>query len=360
MLYDVIVVGGGPAGAIAAKYLAKANKKVLLLQKDLKYKKPCGGGLRDDAFKEFEIDRKSITHMVDEIVIESKKEKVNLDISTAPLAIVDRVLFDSSLREDALKSGATLKEAKVTKIQVKSNSVIVLAKEQSQTIEYEAKYIIAADGANSTIRKQMRNEYPSRLLTNYCDVESVKSTNCTFYLSSKIAKGAYSWKFPYNNGSDIGLVESNTKNGSLLALLKLLKINETVKVRGFHIPNWEKPIFYENRVFYVGDSAEQVLPFTYEGIYYAMASAKLLANVIASNANPSEYEKRWNDKYYKKFSTLKKLQKFFLKNEFTINLMMKALSKPLAQEKLVKLWIGNYNIKLDKNFYLKAIKRLFQ
>jgi len=49
-MYDFLIIGGGPAGATVGKYLSKYGYKVAIFQKDLNYNKPCGGGIRADAF----------------------------------------------------------------------------------------------------------------------------------------------------------------------------------------------------------------------------------------------------------------------------------------------------------------------
>ena len=54
MNYDVIIVGAGPAGATAAKFLAEKGEKVLLIDKDaFPRDKPCGGGLSIRILKRF-------------------------------------------------------------------------------------------------------------------------------------------------------------------------------------------------------------------------------------------------------------------------------------------------------------------
>lgn len=54
-MYDVIVVGGGPSGSIAARTLAKAGVKVLLIDKDFRRVKPCGGATPSKSFEEFNL-----------------------------------------------------------------------------------------------------------------------------------------------------------------------------------------------------------------------------------------------------------------------------------------------------------------
>lgn len=358
-MYDIIIVGGGPAGAMAAKYIAASGQKVLLVQKNLSFKKPCGGGIRLDAFDEFDIDKKWIKSIVNEIVFETKKQSIAYDIKHNPLAIVDRVLFDQALRNDAKEAGAVLLEAKATDIDVTAFGVRVGVDDGLEHKMYEAKYLIAADGVHSFVRKKMRNEEVPAHLTHYSDIAALKTNKCHFYFGTGMAKGAYGWRFPYNGGADVGVVASSNNKNNIYELFNFLDIKKDEKVRGYKIPVWQDPLFYNKRVFYVGDAAGQVLPFTYEGIYYAMKSAKILSEVIVEDTDHDSYEKRWNALYLKKFSTLKRLEKLFLNHDFMIYLLMKTLEKPEVQKKVRTLWMDQYEIKINFYFFARRIKNIF-
>ncbi len=359
-MYDIIIVGAGPAGAIAGKYLARSGKKVLLLQKDLSFKKPCGGGIRMDAFDEFEIDRSLVKNVVDMIVLETKKKSIEFDLSSAPLGIVERVEFDEALRNDAVNAGATVLEAKVVDVEVLSSNVTVEVDTDNVCKRYQAEYLIAADGVLSTVRKKVRAEEVPKRLTHYGDIGSLPTDKCYFYLGSTLTDSAYAWRFPYKDGADVGTFSKKSTKRYIYNLFSFLGIKEEVKVRGYHIPVWEKPLFYDNRVFYVGDAAGQVLPFTYEGIYYAMKSAKILSEVMIEDVALTTYEERWNALYFKKFSVLKHLQRIFLSHDLMIFIMMKTLEKPKMKQKLLDIWMDKYEVKIDIYFFLRMFKRVFQ
>ena len=359
-MYDVIIAGAGPAGAVAGKYLAASGKKVLLLQKDLSFKKPCGGGLRIDAFDEFDIDKKTIHCIVNEIILESKRSHITYDISNNPLAIVDRLTFDQSLRHDAVRAGAELREEKVVHIFITETGVKVETEGRSGENMYEADYLIAADGVHSFVRKQIRREKVPVHLAHYSDVMSLKTTKCHFYFGTSVSKGSYGWRFPYGRGSDIGVVASQNDKRHIDALFDILGLGKDQKIRGYKIPVWQEPLFYDKHIFYVGDAAGQVLPFTYEGIYYAMKSAKILSEVMVEGCDPEVYEKRWNRLYLKKFSLLSRLEKLFLHHDFMIHVMMKTLERPEVRKKLLTLWIDQYDIRLNLRFFVTVFKNLFR
>jgi len=354
---DILIVGGGPAGATLAKYLSDAGVENILIQRNLTYKKPCGGGIRLDAFDEFGIDKNLIKKYVKDILFVHKSTKVNLDISKTPIAIVDRVEFDISLRQKALESGTALYEAVFVDLRVFDDFVISTIKKDGKYIEIKSNYVVASDGVNSKLRKLINGDMVDANLTKYYDLKSFKCDVCEFHVGKDIADKYYAWVFPHTIGANIGTLA--TKRSYIDNFTLSLNIKQTPKILGFKIPNFKNNIFYKNRVFFVGDSASQVLPFTYEGIYYAMSSAKILSNIIANKKEPTEYEKEWNKKYLTKFNTLLKLQNIFLKNDFMIKIMMKLFQNNYIREQIVKLWLGKREVKIDFRFFIRVLKRVF-
>lgn len=358
--YDFIVVGGGPAGATAAKYLARANFSVLLLQRNNNFKKPCGGGIRIDAFDEFELDTAIIRHHIDSITIGFKQKRVAIDISKTPLGIVDRREFDAYLRDEAKKAGADVQEATFSSVDYENDHLLVNFSKNGEHTRCKASYLIAADGVNSKIRKQICNEEVHAGMTNYIDTQNYKTTACEFYFGSDIAANFYAWAFPEaGGGSDVGTLVMGDKP-YIHNFLNYLGIEKDSKIKGYKIPIYTKPVFYTKRVFFVGDAAEQVLPFTFEGIYYAMSSAKILAQSISQTNDPNEYERRWKIQYQKKFDILKRLQKIFLWNDFMISVAMHYFESKTIQQKIIKLWMSNEPIQLDAKFYIRLLKRIFR
>lgn len=354
---DILVVGGGPAGSMAAKYLSQAGVDNILIQRNFSFKKPCGGGVRIDAFDEFEIDKSTIKKYVDTIAIVYKKTRIEVDISQTPLGIVDRVEFDSHLRKKAQDSGSTLYEAAFSSLEVFEDHVISTVKKDGEYIKIRSNYVIAADGVNSKIRKLINGDEVNAGLTNYSDITSKNYEACEFHFGKDVADRYYAWAFPHAEGSNIGTLADNDKR-YINNLMKNLEIDEDARILGYKIPHFIDNIFYKDRVYFVGDSASQVLPFTYEGIYYAMSSAKILADVIIEKEDPREYEKRWNKKYYKKFSTLLKLQNIFLRNDFMISIMMRLYKSKSIQNHMVNYWLGKRDLDLDFAFFVRILKKL--
>jgi len=343
---NVLVIGGGPSGSTAARQLALGGKKVVLLEKNLKFDKPCGGGIFIRAFDEFDLPKSLIVKEIKTIELVSPLNDIlSVNISEYPLGIVHRQKFDSVLRDLAQQAGATLIHAKAQEITVGVNSIIVQAKSNDGSLlRIEADYLIAADGVNSLSRRKLLGEVPNRVLSYYIDLPKKQLDVCQFWFGEDISPGYYAWAFPHHNGINMGIIGNINKDrihqfydrlGTGISLP-----SSQLKTKGYYIPHWKPMTLYHDRVFYVGDSASLVLPFTYEGIYYAMKSGYLSAQAILSG-DPKIYEKSWNALFLKKFRFLRLLQSIFLRNDWFTLQMVRLYNHKEFQKAVIGYWSGS-------------------
>jgi len=104
--YDVIVVGGGPAGATAAADLASRGRSVLLLDRAGRIK-PCGGAIPPRLIQEFEIpDELLVARATAARMVSPSNRSVDMPIEGGFVGMVDRDVFDEWLRERAASLGA--------------------------------------------------------------------------------------------------------------------------------------------------------------------------------------------------------------------------------------------------------------
>ncbi len=355
---EVLVVGGGPAGAILSKELANAGVANILIQRNFGFKKPCGGGIRLDAFEKFGIDRSLIKHRVTALALVHKERSVEIDISLTPIAIVERVEFDAALRHDAKEAGSEVLEAAFVAFE-RENTMFVSKIKIGGDYEFvRSKTIVAADGAHSKLRKLLLAPPQKSILSLYCDITQKSYKRCEFHFGSDIAPNHYAWAFPHAQGANIGTVCS--EKHCFLHFKEQLEITQVTKDLGYPIPLYEEPIFFCDGVYFVGDAASQVLPFTYEGIYYAMSAAQILSSVLVENADPKEYETRWSKRHKRHFKTLQKLQKIFLYNDFMTMLMLRLYESKTIQREMIRLWLGERELTLDLKFFLKLCVKLWR
>src|SRR4030042_2246742 len=93
------VIGGGPAGATAARFLADSGVDVILLERNPSFVKPCGGGVPLSAFEEFGIPNAVIKKEVKIIrMVSPISERLDIELRGGSLVIVGRGEFDRALR----------------------------------------------------------------------------------------------------------------------------------------------------------------------------------------------------------------------------------------------------------------------
>ncbi|MDD5472655.1 MAG: geranylgeranyl reductase family protein [Candidatus Methanoperedens sp.] len=318
MKYDIIVVGLGPAGATAAYELSKKGIRVLAIekQKHPRYK-PCGGGLTARIEKILEPDFKS--------VVERTISKVNFTfkgsgdihaVSDLPLVhMVMRDVFDSFLVEKARSSGAEIHEQeKVTHIEEGKDSVLVMTEKNM----YAAKLLIGADGVNGIVARSLKLKPKKRIAVLIEGEVKVRDENFK-KLSEEIrfdfgsVPYGYGWIFPKADHLSLGVGgwKKTIKNPKPYYSVFLSDQYLTDKIENEHKFGYTIPIFdgrskiTSSRTMLCGDAAALVDPFLGEGIYYAIRSGQIAADVandmLQGNTTTASYEERIAGEIYPEF-----------------------------------------------------------
>ena len=172
-MYDCIVVGAGPSGGSASYHLAKRGRSVLLLEKEsLPRYKPCGGGVSPMVQEWFDFDfSPAVSLTVQQIRYTwqmGDPELVALE-TKEPVWMVRRDVFDHHLVQQAQKLGVELRDnTGVTGIEWKSDRWLV----KTENDVFEAKYVIAADGAKGSMAKWLGFKERKRRMGAALEVEA--------------------------------------------------------------------------------------------------------------------------------------------------------------------------------------------
>ena len=326
-MYDVVVIGAGPAGSTAAKFLAEKKVNVLLIDKsEFPRDKPCGGGLPTRVLKRFPY----IEPLIDSISYGSRtyssSRMYKFDfIRDKPLLFnVIRKEFDYGLINLAVKAGATFIGGKtVVDVSIKQNKAFVLLAD-GQLIETQM--IIGCDGTHSIVSEKTNlctkmqslcvalvQEQP--MIPKELDMYYTKKRLIHLFIKAQGIAG-YAWVFPKKNCINVGIGEfqsalpkfkSNTSLKDIyeqfivvLKEMKLLPKNFIIEnLKGATLPIFPLQRTYSDRLVLCGDAAGFINPITGEGIYYAMVSGHLASQVILDGLQRKNFSKEFLSHYQK-------------------------------------------------------------
>src|SRR5581483_5866765 len=148
----IAIVGGGPAGALAATEFARSGRKVHLFDEKLAWEKPCGGGLTDKALarwpflREAQVER----NWVGECELISPSGRCATFQLDRQIAIFSRLSLNGLILDHARKAGATLHRERVLHIDRVSEHWNVTTSNSS----YPADFVVLATGARTSFRNQ--------------------------------------------------------------------------------------------------------------------------------------------------------------------------------------------------------------
>jgi len=329
----VLIVGGGPAGATAARTLALAGIPVRLLDRaTFPRNKPCGGGISLRVLTRFPYLERELTrigtHTVARLHLEGPTGESTLIESAGPAALmIRRVEFDALLLALAREAGA----------EVISGVDIVRARQDADVVEltardgrrFSAPFVIAADGVHSIVARRlglnpgwspsaialdMMEETPHADLADADPDTMWVSYGCNpegaAPVKGKSAAEGYAYVFPKRDHVNVGIgyVLSHYRESigaAPYALHRSLvnKLRNEGRLIGESVRRNFTPFLIpvagplrqpgRGRVLLAGDAGGFVHGVTAEGIYYAMVTGELAARAIADRASPTAIAQRY-------------------------------------------------------------------
>lgn len=344
---DIVVVGGGPGGSMAAKYCAEGGLKTIMIEKDAEIGAPlrCAEGVSKKWLTEVGIEPDPAwicADMVGAIIKSPSGHKFQLDESHAGSEVgyvLERHLFDKHLAAMAAEAGADImmRTGCTGIIKDKNGKLIgVKAKSMGEPIEIYAKCVVAADGFESQVARWAGMDVDMKL-SDIVTCLQYRMTNididaeyCEFVIGSP-APGGYVWIFPKGkNIANVGLGIQGTKCklgadpkyylDKFIAEDPRLNKGEVLEIVGGMVstcPGLDETV--ADNLVLVGDAARIIDPITGGGICHAcrtgMYAGKVLTECAKKNDFSKEalkpYDKMWRDrmedKLYRNFMAKERL-----------------------------------------------------
>ena len=282
----IAVLGGGPAGAFTAERLARAGKRVILVDEKLAWEKPCGGGLTYKAYNQYpfllenDTPKKLIRHTV---LSSPKAGDARLEL-TRPLVIYSRHDLNAMLLQRAENAGVQIEKARVSGLERVGDGWRL----KTRSGDIPADFCVIANGARNALR-DVGTEWSSgnKMIALGYFVPGTREQVDIRFLPGY---AGYIWLFPRQNHISAGICAKGVPAQELRRWLEEYLTDQGLDYKdatfyGHVIPSLEKPQWRGNRVagagwVAVGDAAGLVDPVTGEGLYYAMRSADLASEAI--------------------------------------------------------------------------------
>ena len=305
----IAVVGGGPGGSRAAELLARRGARVVLYEPRSAWEKPCGGGVPERGLESCPFLRAPSLpqKMARNARIHSPSGREAIVPLAEPLRIYSRRDLNACFLDRALSCGVDLRASRVTGVD-RSGSGWELRDSRGGSERFD--FLIGADGASGIVRGRVDREKWARdqsVGVGYY-VEGFTSEEIVLKFFSGL--DGYFWVFPRADHLAVGIC-GPTGSGQGEALLQALQrflmdlyggsVLRRITKYGARIPSLPGGVPVRRACqgkgwALVGDAAGFVDPLTREGIYYAIASAELLAEALIEG-KPDAYGVRWERRY---------------------------------------------------------------
>ena len=308
--YDVVVVGGGPAGSMAAWEAAKGGVSVCMLEKDRDIGYPVRGGeaAGESGLSQFvEIEDSWIAEKITSVKLVSPNlTSVDIDFAAETGYILNRRIFDYDLSRYAANAGAEVYTKAYVKNVLANNGEVngVVLDYLGEEKQIQAKIVIGADGLTSRVGRWAG----LKTLVRMKDMESavqysvanvdIEPNKMIMYVGMNHAPGGYIWVFPKGkNFANIGIGISGkySKHKSAQKYLDEFMEREypdaailTTMCGGVPCAKpMEKPV--ADGIMLVGDAAHQINPMTGGGIVAGMKGGWIAGQVAAEAIKKNDY-----------------------------------------------------------------------
>ena len=350
--FDVIIIGGGPAGSIAGNYLSRYGFKTAVIERKLFPRETlCGEFLSLEVtqqLKNLGLEDKFLSLQPNKISSFKfiNRNRVFTHELPFPAFSLKRSIFDEFLLNEAVNSGAHLfQPAEVKEVITRNEIFQTRIFSDGKISELSSRFVIGAFGKNSKLDKKLQRGFTNQN-TGYYGIKfhvcktalsGIDESNIYIFQGDKIYAGINSVG---RGEATVCFLEMN-KSGKISPSEHLVRLSEENKffsaIFKDQVPDLREHQVYgagniyfgkkelvKNGIIMIGDAAKIIAPLAGDGIGMAVQSAKIAADVIkeATEKNMNSvtikkiYLQKWNQQFSLRVSTARILQNVILRSSF--------------------------------------------
>lgn len=334
--FDVVVIGGGPGGAVCARELAAGGFRALVLERGAADRiKPCAGAISPRTAQITPTPEGVIERLITSARVYSNTGRdATLDLGGRVGWTVYRGRYDTALRITARRAGAEIiHNAEVTDVAFEQGRVLVKYRTPEGRREVACRCLAGAFGFTfgRPLYAQLGIAQPEAIMAVCMELALPRAQvdrqiggALEFYFDTRIVRDGYAWVYPRREGVSVGMMTRNrAEGGELRARLEQFIDHHpvvSVKVGGWRpffgslrtstfghlIPRRPVERSFGDRFVLIGDAAGAADPLTGEGIYHAQRLGKIAADVLTEQlqrnllgaADLQRYETSWREAVY--------------------------------------------------------------
>ncbi|MGD0794575.1 MAG: NAD(P)/FAD-dependent oxidoreductase [Dehalococcoidales bacterium] len=320
LMYDAVVIGGGPAGNRVACLLAAKGHRVAVLERQaVPPEKCCTGIIGRECAETFDIKDNVILRRVSSAsLISPSGNRLYLHRDETQAVVLDRAAFDASMRERAQRAGAEYHPgSRVTNVKIEPDRATVTVSSCDKEHQILSKSVVIACGfAPGLLGRLGLGRFRDFTYGAQAEVVTPGSDEVEVYFGNT-APGFFAWLVPVTPSlARAGLLSRGKPGEYLRKWLEYLKSNgkiasTDIKIRYGAIPLKPLSRTFGERILVVGDAAGQVKPTSGGGIYYGLLCADIAAETLhgalvdddLSEKRLARYEKAWRRKIGRELRT---------------------------------------------------------
>lgn len=281
-IFDVIIVGGGPAGLQCARELSHSQLKVLLLEKNGIFgDKLCAGGLTLKDMAELPLPDHVIQQKISRAALHSRKRCADTITHVPYLFTVDR-------KELGAYQRSLLEE---TEVVVRTHSQVTRIEKMQLTLKtgevFGFRYLVGADGYSSVVRRHLGLNVRKKLIGfQYTLPVTEEHPQLEMFLDARRFHLWYAWIFPHGDTIAVGcccdpdrIDPQKVKQGFHDWLNEKGMDSGEAKLESCPVA-WDYQGYKFENIFLAGEAAGLASGFTGEGIYQALVSGQEVARKI--------------------------------------------------------------------------------